>query len=84
VQEVYAWLLGHWTVRVLMFQAATSAGVAPLRLSFTTLRVIRCAIPKFQRLNCWRRPRALSPDGLNRRSPRLLVTLLRLPLSATD
>jgi hypothetical protein len=34
-----------------MFQAATSAGVAPLRLSFTgTLRVIRRAIPKFQRL----------------------------------
>lgn len=52
VQEVYAWLLGHWTVRVLMFQAATSAGVAPLRLSFTgTLRVIRRAVPKFQRLN---------------------------------
>ena len=52
VQEVYAWLLGHWTVRVLMFQAATSAGVAPLRLSFTrTLRVVRRAVPKFQRLN---------------------------------
>ncbi len=51
VQEVYGWLLGHWAVRVLMFQAATSAGVAPLRLSFTgTLRVIRRALPKFQRL----------------------------------
>lgn len=52
VQEVYGWLLGHWAVRVLMLQAATSAGVSPLRLSFTgTLRVIRRAIPKFQRLN---------------------------------
>ena len=52
VQEVYAWLLGHWSVRVLMFQAATTAEVPPLRLSFTgTLRVIRPAIPKFQRLN---------------------------------
>lgn len=51
VQEVYGWLLGHWSVRLLMFQAATSAGVSPLRLSFTgTLRVIRRAIPKFQRL----------------------------------
>lgn len=51
VQEVYGWLLGHWSVRVLMFQAATSAGVPPLRLGFTgTLRVIRRAIPKFQRL----------------------------------
>ncbi len=25
VQEVYGWLLGRWAVRVLMFQAATSA-----------------------------------------------------------
>ncbi len=34
-----------------MFQAATSAEVPPLRLGFTgTLRVIRRALPKFQRL----------------------------------
>lgn len=52
VQEVYGWLLGHWAVRVLIFQAATSASVPPLRLSFTgTLRVIRRALTKFQRLN---------------------------------
>ena len=51
VQEVYGWLLAHWSVRVLIFQAATSASVPPLRLSFTgTLRVIRRAIPKFQHL----------------------------------
>jgi hypothetical protein len=51
VQEIYGWLLGHWSVRVLMFQAATNSGVPPLRLSFTgTLRVIRRAIPKFQDL----------------------------------
>ncbi len=25
VQEVYGWLLGHWVVRVLMFQAATTS-----------------------------------------------------------
>jgi hypothetical protein len=51
VQEIYGWLLGHWSVRVLMFQAATTAGIPPLRLSFTgTLRVIRRAIPKFQDL----------------------------------
>ncbi len=44
VQEVYGWLLGHWAVRLLMFQAASAAGVSPLRLSFTgTLRVIRRA-----------------------------------------
>jgi hypothetical protein len=51
VQEVYGLLLGHWAVRTLIFQAATSALVAPLRLSFTgTLRVVRRALPKFQRL----------------------------------
>lgn len=51
MQEIYGWLLGHWSVRVLMFQAATAAGVPPLRLSFTgTLQVIRRAIPKFQHL----------------------------------
>jgi len=51
VQYVYGWLLGHWAVRLLMFQAATDVNIAPLRLSFTgTLRVLRRAIPKFQRL----------------------------------
>lgn len=51
VQEVYGLLLGHWAVRSLIFQAATGAGVSPLRLSFTgTLRVLRRAMPKFQRL----------------------------------
>jgi hypothetical protein len=51
VQEVYGWLLGHWAVRSLMFQAASEANIAPLNLSFTgTLRVVRRAIPKFQRV----------------------------------
>lgn len=49
VQEVYGWLLGHWAVRSLMFQAAQQAGISPLRLGFTgTLHVIRRAIPQFQ------------------------------------
>jgi hypothetical protein len=51
VQEIYGLLLRHWAVRALIFQAASSAGVSPLRLSFTgTLRVIRRVLPKFQRL----------------------------------
>ncbi len=51
VQEIYGLLLGHWAVRSLIFQAASNAGVSPLGLSFTgTLRVIRRALPKFQRL----------------------------------
>ncbi len=51
IQEVYGWLLGHWSIRVLMLEAATTAEVAPLRLSFTgTLRVIRREEPKLQNL----------------------------------
>ncbi|MHC5832647.1 MAG: IS4 family transposase, partial [Nostoc sp.] len=47
--EIYGWLIGYWAIRVLIFQTATSAEVAPLRLSFTgTLRVIRRAVPRFQ------------------------------------
>jgi hypothetical protein len=49
VPEVYGWLLGHWAVRCLMFQAAQPAGLSPLRLGFTgTLKVLRTAIPQFQ------------------------------------
>jgi len=49
VQEVYGWLLGHWSVRSLMFQASQQAGISPLGLGFTgTLKVIRAAIPEFQ------------------------------------
>ena len=55
VQEVYGWLLGHWAVRLLVCQAATAAGVPPLRLSFTgTLRVIRRAIPRVPTLTARR------------------------------
>ncbi|MBW4640602.1 MAG: hypothetical protein KME05_20715, partial [Gloeocapsa sp. UFS-A4-WI-NPMV-4B04] len=35
VQEVYGWLLGHWSVRSLMFQVAEHAQISPLRLSNT-------------------------------------------------
>ena len=49
IQEIYGWLLGHYAVRCLMFQAAQQAGISPLRLGFTgTLKVIRRAIPEFQ------------------------------------
>jgi hypothetical protein len=49
VQEIYGWLLGHYAVRCLMFQAAEVAGISPLRLGFTgTLKVIRLAIADFQ------------------------------------
>ena len=32
VQEIYGWLLAHWAVRCLMFQASTDAGISPWRL----------------------------------------------------
>ena len=51
VQEIYGWLLGHYVIRSLMFQAAQQADISPLRLGFTgTLKVIRRAIPDFQDL----------------------------------
>lgn len=51
VQEVYGWLLAHWAIRSLMFQAAEQAEIPPNRLSFTgTLKIIRRALPKFQRV----------------------------------
>lgn len=52
VQEIYGWLLSHYAVRTLMFQAATAASISPLRLGFTgTLKVIRRAISDFQDAN---------------------------------
>ena len=51
VQEIYGLLLGHWAVRSLICQTAHRAEISPLSISFTgTLRVIRRAVPKFQRL----------------------------------
>jgi hypothetical protein len=50
VQEVYGLLLAHLAVRLTMYEAATAARLDPDRLSFTgTLRVLRRAIPRFQR-----------------------------------
>ncbi len=52
IQEIYGWLLGHYAIRSLMFQAARTANISPLRLGFTgTLKVIRRAIPDFQDLS---------------------------------
>lgn len=49
VQEIYGWLLGHWAIRSLMFQAAQQQSLSPLRLGFTgTLRVVRRAMAQFQ------------------------------------
>ncbi|HZU37591.1 MAG TPA: IS4 family transposase [Gemmataceae bacterium] len=47
VQEIYGLLLGHYVVRKLMCEAATTTGLAPRRLSFTgTLKILRCRLPE--------------------------------------
>lgn len=52
VQEIYGWLLGHYAIRSLMFQAAEQGGISPLRIGFTgTLKVLRRAIGDFQDLS---------------------------------
>jgi hypothetical protein len=61
VQELYALLLDHFVVRTLMFEAAQTAGVPPLSVSFTgTLKILRCRIP-----NCPRKRVALHRWWLN-------------------
>jgi Insertion element 4 transposase N-terminal/Transposase DDE domain len=50
IQEVYALVLAHYVVRAVMVDAAQAHDLAPTRLSFlTTLRLIRTALPDFQR-----------------------------------
>jgi Insertion element 4 transposase N-terminal/Transposase DDE domain len=50
VQELYALLLDHYVVRVLMFEAAQEAQTPPLSISFTgTLKILRCRIPQCPR-----------------------------------
>jgi hypothetical protein len=49
IQELYALLLAHYAIRVLMHEAALRAAVDPDRLSFVhALEVVRDAIPEFQ------------------------------------
>src|SRR5258705_7337076 len=52
IQELYALLLDHFVVRVLMFEAARRGGERcdPRRLSFTaTIKILRCRIPECPR-----------------------------------
>jgi hypothetical protein len=49
VQEIYGWLIAHWAIRSLIFQASTTTEQSPLRFSFTgSLRILRRAISCFQ------------------------------------
>jgi len=58
IQEVYALLLAHYVVRAVMVAAAGTADLPPTRLSFLgTLRLLRDALPDFQRAAPAEQPR---------------------------
>jgi hypothetical protein len=47
VQEIHGLLLAHYVIRTLMFEAAKTAAVSPLRIAFTgTLKILRCRLPE--------------------------------------
>jgi hypothetical protein len=83
VQELYALLLDHYVIRVLMFEASIKAQVPPLSISFTgTLKILRCRIPECPRrrtaLRRWWRnlvneiAEELLPARRNRINPRVI------------
>jgi hypothetical protein len=83
VQELYALLLDHYVVRVLMFEAAQEAQVSPLSISFTgTLKILRCRIPHCPRkrvaqVRWWRNlvhevAEEVLPPRRNRINPRVI------------
>jgi hypothetical protein len=56
VQEIYGLLLAHYVLRTLMFEAAQTLPLSPLRLSFTgTLKILRCRLPECPRCEPGRR-----------------------------
>jgi Insertion element 4 transposase N-terminal/Transposase DDE domain len=58
LQELYALLIAHFAIRVLMHEAALQAGIDPDRLSFVhAVRVLHDAIPEFQMVAPAERPR---------------------------
>jgi hypothetical protein len=58
LQELYALLIAHFAIRVLMHEAAFQAGLDPDRLSFVhAVRVLHDAIPEFQMVDPAEGPR---------------------------
>jgi Insertion element 4 transposase N-terminal/Transposase DDE domain len=47
IQEIYALTLGHFVIRALMFEAATTVDLDPDRLSFTgCFQILKCRLPE--------------------------------------
>lgn len=77
VQEIYGWLLGHYAVRTLMFEAAETKGISPLRLGFTgSLNVIKRSISDFQALTSEQLPFLLS---FAQKYSKLIIDILDVP-----
>ncbi len=89
IQERYALLLAHAVIRAVMTDAARAADLPPTRLRFlTTLRLIRVALPDFQRAAPREHPRlyrhlltdvaaARLPARANRSNPRVVKQKMR-------
>ena len=80
VQELYALLLDHFVLRVLMFEAAQKARVAPLAISFVgtlKIRIPECPRRRTAQRRWWRNLVAevaeeLLPPRRNRLNPRVI------------
>jgi len=88
VQELYALLLGHYVVRVLMFEAAQVAAVPPLSMSFVgALKILRCRLPhcprrRTARLRWWRNlVRAVAEEVLPPRRNRIAPRVIKQKMS---
>jgi len=89
IQESYALLLAHYLVRAVMVEAARTADLAPTRLrSLGTLRLVRDALPDFQRAAPREQPRLYRqlladvvatrlPARANRSNPRVVKQKMR-------
>ncbi len=89
IQEVYALLLARYLVRAVMVQAARTVDRAPTRLRFLgTLRLVRDALPDFQRAAPREQPRLYRqlladvvatrlPARANRSNPRVVKQKMR-------
>jgi hypothetical protein len=83
LQEIHGLLLGHYVVRVLMYQAAVEKGIDPQRISFTnTLKILRCRLPECPKslsgLRKWHKAlleeigEEILPERRNRINPRVI------------
>ncbi len=90
IQEIYALLLGHYVIRVLMHEAADKLQIDPDRISFTaTLNILRCRLPAIpvnpsqQYLKSWHHKlvQEVSEEVLPPRRHRINPRVIRVKMS---